>query len=145
MPVTGFALPGPWEQGGTLASRPRRGGGLASSCRTEMAFAPRRRNDPPPRAGRAPPDGTTVERASRAGAARPLRPAHDRPSVIGWMPAAAVFFHDPDGHLLEHLAMLPHQPHPEAGIVLYGEWMARWARSGPASAGPAGTKGSGER
>ena len=28
------------------------------------------------------------------------------PSVIGWMPAAAVYFRDPDGHLLEYLAML---------------------------------------
>jgi hypothetical protein len=47
------------------------------------------------------------------------------PSVIGWMPAAAVFFHNPDGHLLEYLAMLPHQPHPEAGVVLYGA-MGAW-------------------
>ncbi len=30
----------------------------------------------------------------------------DEPSVIGWMPAAAVYFRDPDGHLLEYLAML---------------------------------------
>jgi lactoylglutathione lyase len=67
------------------------------------------------------------------------------PSVIGWMPAAAVFFHDPDGHLLEHLAMLPHRPHPEAGVVPYGEWLARWAGEGPASAGPPGTSGAGAR
>jgi lactoylglutathione lyase len=39
------------------------------------------------------------------------------PSVIGWMPAASVFFHDPDGHLLEYLAMLPHEAKPEAGVV----------------------------
>ena len=39
------------------------------------------------------------------------------PSVIGWMPAAAVFFHDPDGHLLEYRTMLPHEPRPEAGVV----------------------------
>jgi lactoylglutathione lyase len=37
--------------------------------------------------------------------------------VIGWMPAAAVFFHDPDGHLLEYRTMLPHEPRPEAGVV----------------------------
>jgi lactoylglutathione lyase len=49
------------------------------------------------------------------------------PSVIGWMPAASVFFRDPDGHLLEYLAMLPHAPCPEAGVVPYGEWLARWA------------------
>ena len=34
----------------------------------------------------------------------------DEPSVIGWMPAAAVYFRDPDGHLLEYLAMLDEAP-----------------------------------
>ena len=48
------------------------------------------------------------------------------PSVIGWMPAASVFFHDPDGHLLEYLAMLPHEAKPEAGVVPYSEWIANW-------------------
>jgi lactoylglutathione lyase len=38
----------------------------------------------------------------------------NEPSVIGWMPAASVFFNDPDGHLLEYLAMPPHEPRPEA-------------------------------
>ena len=55
------------------------------------------------------------------------RPARE-PSVIGWMPAASVFFNDPDGHLLEYLAMLPQEPCPDAGVVPYGEWLARWAR-----------------
>ena len=64
--------------------------------------------------------------------------------MIGWMPAASVFFHDPDHHLLEHLAMLPHEPRPEAGVVPYRAWMAQWAREGPASAEPRGTSGSGE-
>ena len=40
----------------------------------------------------------------------------DEPSVIGWMPAAAVYFRDPDGHLLEYLAMLDEPPRPDAGI-----------------------------
>ena len=48
------------------------------------------------------------------------------PSVIGWMPAASVFFRDPDGHLLEYLAMLPHVPRPDAGVIPYGEWLAKW-------------------
>src|SRR5262245_33016652 len=30
----------------------------------------------------------------------------DEPSVIAWMPAVAVYFRDPDGHMLEYLAML---------------------------------------
>jgi lactoylglutathione lyase len=46
------------------------------------------------------------------------------PSVIGWMPAASIYFHDPDGHLLEYLAMLPDAPKPEAGVVSYSEWIA---------------------
>ena len=39
----------------------------------------------------------------------------DEPSVIGWMPAAAVYFRDPDGHLLEYLAMLDAPPGPTSG------------------------------
>jgi lactoylglutathione lyase len=39
------------------------------------------------------------------------------PSVIGWMPAAAVYFRDPDGHMLEYLAMLQVPAQPDAGIV----------------------------
>ena len=44
------------------------------------------------------------------------------PSVIGWMPAAAVYFRDPDGHLLEYLAMLDEQSRPDRGIVAWSEW-----------------------
>ena len=47
----------------------------------------------------------------------------DEPSVIGWMPAAAVYFRDPDGHQLEYLAMLDEAPRPEAGIVPYCAWL----------------------
>jgi len=43
------------------------------------------------------------------------------PSVIGWMPAAAVYFRDPDGHLLEYLAMLEGPARPELGIVPWSE------------------------
>jgi lactoylglutathione lyase len=46
----------------------------------------------------------------------------DEPSVIGWMPAAAVYFNDPDQHLLEYLAMLGTEPRPNAGIVGWSEW-----------------------
>jgi lactoylglutathione lyase len=48
----------------------------------------------------------------------------DEPSVIGWMPAAAVYFHDPDGHLLEYLAMLDEPPDPERRITTWSEWNA---------------------
>jgi lactoylglutathione lyase len=46
----------------------------------------------------------------------------EQPVVFAWMPAASVFFHDPDGHLLEFIAMLPHEPRPEQGIVPWHVW-----------------------
>lgn len=46
------------------------------------------------------------------------------PSVIGWMPAAAVYFRDPDGHLLEYLAMLDSPVDPEGRIVPWSQWAA---------------------
>ena len=46
----------------------------------------------------------------------------DEPSVIGWMPAAAIYFRDPDGHLLEHIAMLDATPDPEQRIVPWSGW-----------------------
>jgi lactoylglutathione lyase len=48
----------------------------------------------------------------------------NEPSVIGWMPAAAVYFRDPDGHLLEYLAMLDAAPRPDLGILTWSEWQA---------------------
>jgi lactoylglutathione lyase len=45
----------------------------------------------------------------------------NEPSVIGWMPAAAVYFRDPDGHLLEYLAMLEGPARPELGIVPWSQ------------------------
>jgi lactoylglutathione lyase len=47
------------------------------------------------------------------------------PSVIGWMPAAALYFRDPDGHLLEYLAMLEEDPKPDLGIISWSEWLAQ--------------------
>lgn len=46
----------------------------------------------------------------------------DEPVVLGWMPAASVYFRDPDGNLLEFLAMLPGPPRPERGIVKWSDW-----------------------
>ena len=46
----------------------------------------------------------------------------DEPVVIGWMPAVSLYFTDPDGHLLEYLAMLPDRPRPEVGVLAYGLW-----------------------
>jgi lactoylglutathione lyase len=55
--------------------------------------------------------------------------ATDEPIVIAWMPAASVFFRDPDGHLLELIAMLPDAPRPDLGIVPWHEWQDRVSRT----------------
>jgi lactoylglutathione lyase len=49
----------------------------------------------------------------------------NEPSVIGWMPAAAVYFRDPDGHLLEFLAMLDAAPDPDRRILTWSDWSAK--------------------
>jgi lactoylglutathione lyase len=63
--------------------------------------------------------------ALRAAGITPLdfdgRPT-DRPIVFAWMPAASLFFRDPDGHLLEYIAMLPQEPRPEYGVIPWRMW-----------------------
>jgi lactoylglutathione lyase len=49
----------------------------------------------------------------------------DEPVVLAWMPAASLFFNDPDGNLLEFLAMLPDSPLPELGVVSWSRWTQR--------------------
>lgn len=49
------------------------------------------------------------------------RPA-DQPVVLAWMPAAAVYFRDADGHLLEYIALLPDEPRPDWGVVPWSAW-----------------------
>ena len=51
----------------------------------------------------------------------------DEPDAIGWMPAASIYFEDPDGNLLEYLAMLDQHPRPDLGIVSWSEWKAATA------------------
>jgi lactoylglutathione lyase len=45
----------------------------------------------------------------------------DEPSYIGWMPAVAVYFRDPSGHMLEYLAMLDEPPRPELGVLAWSQ------------------------
>jgi lactoylglutathione lyase len=49
----------------------------------------------------------------------------DEPVVLAWMPAASLYFRDPDGNLLELLAMLPDSPQPELGVMSWSEWTQR--------------------
>jgi lactoylglutathione lyase len=44
------------------------------------------------------------------------------PSVIGWMPSAQIYFHDPDGHSLEFIAILPQTPNASF-IGSYSDWV----------------------
>ena len=46
----------------------------------------------------------------------------DEPVVLAWMPALSVFFLDPDGHLLEYIAMLEGEPRPDDGVVAWRAW-----------------------
>lgn len=52
-----------------------------------------------------------------------------QPVVLGWMPAAAIYFRDPDGNLLEFLTMLQQQPRPEFGILTWTDWQERTGAS----------------
>ncbi|MDF2922979.1 MAG: fosmidomycin resistance protein [Paenibacillaceae bacterium] len=45
------------------------------------------------------------------------------PIVHPWMPAAAVYFEDPDGNSLKLLAMLPGEPRRIPGVMYYSQWL----------------------
>ena len=49
------------------------------------------------------------------------------PSVIGWMPSAQLYFRDPDGHLLEFIALLDDEPDPDF-IGSLSEWRRQAGR-----------------
>jgi lactoylglutathione lyase len=55
-----------------------------------------------------------IEKLSKAGietrgfGGNPTR----EPTVIGWMPSAQIYFHDPDEHSLEFITILPDPPNP---------------------------------
>jgi catechol 2,3-dioxygenase-like lactoylglutathione lyase family enzyme len=62
---------------------------------------------------------------SRARVQGPMR----EPIVHGWMPAASVFFTDPDGHLLELIADLAGERRPEVLYCPLSEWRSTVDRS----------------
>ncbi len=52
-------------------------------------------------------------------------PEVDEPVVFLWMPAASVYFDDPDGHSLEYISILPDAARPDlSGRVTLSEWRA---------------------
>lgn len=49
----------------------------------------------------------------------------EAPDVIAWMPAAVLYFEDPDAHSLELLCMLDDAaPRPELGVLSWADWQA---------------------
>ena len=71
---------------------------------------------------------TSVGRLRSAG----ITPRHggsgepmDQPVVISWMPAASVYFDDPDGHSLEYISMLDGPSNPDWGWLPLSEWRNR--------------------
>lgn len=49
----------------------------------------------------------------------------DDPTVIPFIPSASVYFRDPDGHILEYLALLDENPRPNLEIVPWSEWIRK--------------------
>lgn len=76
--------------------------------------------------------GSDVDEMVALLTARGIEPVHPptapmdgpmtEPIVHGWMPAASVFFRDPDGHLLELIAELDEEPRPEFAYRYLSEW-----------------------
>jgi lactoylglutathione lyase len=52
-----------------------------------------------------------------------LRDSSDQPMVFAWMPAIAIYFDDPDGHVLEFIAILDGDAKPGLGVISYNEWL----------------------
>jgi lactoylglutathione lyase len=45
------------------------------------------------------------------------------PVVLAWIPAASVFFRDPDNNPLEFISMLPDPPRPDVGVIPWSDWV----------------------
>ena len=78
------------------------------------------------------PDILGAPRKLQAAGIAPLdfngQPAEE-PVVLAWMPAASLYFNDPDGNLLEFLCMLEEVPKPELGVVTWSVWESKFRPS----------------
>lgn len=52
-----------------------------------------------------------------------LKNGIDEPMVFAWMPAVAIYFNDPDGNILEFIAILEGDTKPELGVISYKDWV----------------------
>lgn len=74
------------------------------------------------------PDLLSAPAALRSAGVAPLDFAGnptDEPVVLAWMPAGSLYFRDPDGNLIEFLAMLPDSAEPDLGVVGWAAWTRR--------------------
>lgn len=65
--------------------------------------------------------------ALKAAGLTPTRNGHDpidEPVVLSWMPAASVYFADPDGHALEFISLLPEPPRAVPSFIPLSQWRA---------------------
>lgn len=51
----------------------------------------------------------------------------EEPVVLAWMPAASIYFRDPDDNLLEFITVLDEPPRGDLGIVSWRHWLSRSA------------------
>lgn len=54
-----------------------------------------------------------------------LKDGTEMPMVFAWMPALAIYFKDPDGHILEFISVLEGKPITNGGILSYEEWIEK--------------------
>ena len=52
-----------------------------------------------------------------------LKDGNDRPMVFAWMPAVAIYFDDPDGNILEFIAVLDGPQNFDLGVLSYEDWL----------------------
>lgn len=59
-----------------------------------------------------------------------LKDGTEQPMVFAWMPAIAIYFNDPDGNILEFIAVLPGESRPELGVISYAQWTLQTGNTG---------------
>ena len=71
----------------------------------------------------------TAARRLRSKGIQPLdfdgAPAEE-PVVLPWMPAASLYFRDPDSNVLEFITMLPGLPRPDLEPLPWSHWTAMY-------------------
>jgi lactoylglutathione lyase len=48
-----------------------------------------------------------------------------QPDVLAWIPAACLYFRDPDNNLLEFISILAERPRPDLGVLSWTDWCCK--------------------